>query len=127
MDRRGRAEMARDHRVGSLGTWGVTGDSRDEDVRLEREELHVGQRRHRRRARDVTEQGDLAEVVAATYRYERPAFGLHRELARPDHVEPVAGIASAEDDIAGSQMDAGELRGELLERHLRQRREDGRA
>ena len=81
-------------------------DGREEVVALEREQLDVGGRGDRRRARYVAEQGDLAEAFARLEDARRLAVDADLHLARRKHVVAVAVVALPEDDVARSGLAA---------------------
>ena len=69
--------------------------------------------RHRRGARDVAQQRDLAEAIAAPKRRAGAPVDRDLELAVGDHVEAVAGLALADDhrpgrDVRGSSARASD-------------------
>ena len=96
----------------------------EEVLAFEREHMRGGAGRHRRRARDVVQEGDLAEVVTRPERARLGARDLHPQLPVGDDVEAVADLADADD--RGGRLDGHRLepRHEALQRRLRQRREE---
>ena len=89
----------------------------------------VVDRRHRRRARLIGHQRDLADERAwpeSRHLDARRSFGLHGDLALDDHVQRVARIALVEQHLAARELDQLELGDERLERFLRQTREQRR-
>jgi hypothetical protein len=89
-------------------TGGIVREERP-DVLVERLLVAAGERRrhergHRRRARDVHRERDLAEVVAGPEHPPRREPALVADRARPaqDHVEVVALLALEHDRVAGA-------------------------
>src|ERR687895_1146054 len=82
-------------------------NSGEEVLAFEREHLRGRTNRHRRRARDVVQEGDLAEVVARPERARLGARDLHPQLPVGDEVEAVADLADADD--RGGRLDAHRL------------------
>src|SRR5206468_9739095 len=74
------------------------------------EHVHAGLAPHRRRARRVRDQGDLAEALAAAEAAQDLMSILDApddlDLAVGDDVEPVPAIAPAHDDLAGLEVPA---------------------
>ena len=108
----------RHRRLGDLLHVVVAGDRGDEDVALERVQLHVGLGRHGRRPRHVLQERDLAEVVAGP-ELRHPASLLgDDDGALLDRVEAVTLVAFADDHVACRGLDGFERPGEPLEDRL---------
>src|SRR4029453_11456119 len=101
----------------------MAGDRAKERVALERVEPSLAPRPGGCCARDVTEQCDLAEVVARLEHVGYAAVDLDLALAVGDDVEAVAGVALAEARLARLQNDRLEARREQLQRRCGQRLE----
>src|SRR2546423_451190 len=101
--------------VRSIASWLRTGAAGRPRPSLQRVEPRRRARRHRRRPRHVTQQGDLAEAVAATQRGKVATVVRHLQLAVGDRVEAVAWLALADDALAGRHLDGLELARKRLE------------
>ena len=92
-----RPEPRRYHRVRDLGARGVSRDRRDEVVAVERKELDIALRPHRGRARNVSQERNLAEIAARTRFADDMSVDDDLHLAVGDDVEAVADVALSEE------------------------------
>src|SRR5207248_7306867 len=76
------------------------------------------------RARQVAEEGDLAEALARPGVRDLLAVDVDLDSAVLDDVVPVARVALSEDRVTGGDPYRLQLRREMLERRWRKRRED---
>ena len=83
----------------------VPGHRAQEDIAFEREQPNLGRRDDGGGTGDITEQGDLAHVVARPERGDVAPVRGHVGLARRDHVDAVADIALVDD--RGPGLDDG--------------------
>jgi len=104
----------------------VPGHRAQEHVAFEREEPHTRRRGDGGRSRNVSEQGDLADVIAwSEPRYVGPARG-HVSVAVGDHVDAIADVSFADHDGARGHDDRDAVACEALERRRRERFEQRR-
>src|SRR6266576_1970917 len=93
----------------------------EEIVALDRQQLQVAESDHRRRAWNVAQERNLAEVVAGMQRLDALPVDLDPRLAVNEHVETVARVALADHLLPG----AHELRSSLVRQLLDDRRGEG--
>ena len=93
----------------------MTGHGGDERVPIQSVEPKGRDRPNRRRARHVTEEGDLAEEVARLQHADAFTADLDVGAAVGDHVEAVTEIPLFEDDVFGFDPNLDEGLGEPLE------------
>jgi hypothetical protein len=79
----------------------------------QRRERGVGDRRDRGRTRTRVEEGELAEHLPGAHDRQQVLAAVRRgasqlDLAVEHDVEPVAGVALVEQDIAAAQLDLGQ-------------------
>ena len=110
----GRAEPRRDDEIAAsaLSEWPVTARRRRRPAARNHPRRSVP---HGRGPRNRRQQGDLAEEVARPEHDRLAAVGVDLDLAARDHVEAVAGLATAEDDPFRRQPDLLEGGGERLD------------
>ncbi len=99
-------------------------DHAPERLAGEDEEPKRRRRGHRRRARDVLDQRDLAEEVAVLERRDVAPVLRHLGLALDDHEELLSGLALAAEHPAGIDLEVLRHLGELLELVPREVREE---
>ena len=83
----------------------MAGERDEKDLALERIEVDVGAGCHRRRARHVVQQCDLAETVTAVQRRDVVSRCNDVDLAVGDHVEAVAVLALSDHVGPGRQRE----------------------
>src|SRR6266567_9427085 len=93
----------------------MAGHGADELVPLEREQIHVGKRRHGRRAWDVAEERDLPEVIAHVHAPGRLVVDSDLDFSRCEDVEAVAMLSLSDDLPSGRNVHQLELVSQLLE------------
>src|SRR5436305_9132172 len=102
----------------------MPGHGRDEVFSLDGEQVELSESGDGRRAWDVAEQGDLAEIVAGLQPLTALSVEAHLCFAVHDHIEGISRLALADDRL--SRLDLKELRlsSQLLDERRRQRPED---
>src|SRR4051812_21947151 len=83
----------------------IAGNGRQEHALAERVEQHRTPRGHRRGARNIAQQCDLAEAVAALEHTNLLAANRHIELPSRYDVEAIARLAFADDGVPGACCD----------------------
>ena len=121
------AAASRDRRPGCVPRGARRAHPRDggqEVVARERVEARRRSCRDGRRARRVVEQRDLAEAVAAREARREAGRGADGDLAVGDRVEEVAGLALADEDVAGAGGERLHRARDALQLGWRQRPEE---